>query len=221
MQRQLIERPSYFISLQGIPVLVVSTTLTKPWNARRHITLKIESVSLLLGGLTAEFENQLAVLKSKITLLEGQLEAERAKTKNLQEERDEAIRGMAGALNESEGIKSENKALKLEIVALRRQYQSNVQLPRPQGTTAAKERVKDRVESERRKDRSRAVGKREGEGDGDHSFIQVYCLIIKLTISLTKLMNCVRRSGSSELQKLASKIRNQRSPRSRIRQANH
>jgi hypothetical protein len=217
----LIERRSYSVSLQGIPVLVVSKTLTKPWRARRHITLKIEQVSLLLGGLTAEFENQLAVLKSKITLLEGQLEAERAKTKNLQEERDEAIRGMASALNESEGIKSENKALKLEIVALRRQYQTNVQLPHPQGTTAAKERVKDRVEAERKKDKSRAVGKREGEGDGDHSFIQVCCLTIKLTISLTRLMNCVRRSGSSEHQKLAPKIRNQRSPKSRIRQANH
>jgi hypothetical protein len=115
----------------------------------------------------------LTVLRSKITLLEGQLDAERAKTKNLQEERDEAISGMASALNESEGVKSENKALKLEIVALRKQYQTNVELPRPQGTTTAKERIKDRVATERRKDKSRAVRIRQGEGHGDHSFIQV------------------------------------------------
>lgn len=123
--------------------------------------------------LIVEFENQLAALKSKITLLEAQLDSEREKTKNLQEERDEAIRGMANALNESEGIKSENKALKLEIATLKKQYRNNVGLSQSQGTATAKERIKERVETERKKDKSHRKSKQESEGEGDRTFIQV------------------------------------------------
>jgi len=123
--------------------------------------------------LTVEFENQLATLKSKITLLEAQLESEREKTKNLQEERDEAIRGIANALNESEGIKSENKALKQEIATLKNQYQNKVGLSGSKSTTTAKERIRERVETERKKDKSRRRSKQESEGEGDRTFIQV------------------------------------------------
>jgi len=127
--------------------------------------------------LTVEFETQFATFKSKITLLEAQLDSEREKTKNLQEERDEAVRGMANALNEFEGIKTENRALKLEITALKKQYQNNLGLSRSQGTTTAKDRVKERVETERRKDKTRSEVRQESEGEGARTFIQVYCFV--------------------------------------------
>jgi uncharacterized phage infection (PIP) family protein YhgE len=118
-----------------------------------------------------ELENQLATLKTKITLLESQLQQERLRTRSVQEERDEAIKALAAALNESEGIKSENKVLKQQIASLRQQFEGNLK-----GTAqvTAKARVIERVESERRK-----VGvhkrhvEREPERNVAKSFIEV------------------------------------------------
>ena len=144
--------------------------------------------------LIVEFENQLAVLKSKIALLEAQLDSEREKTKNLQEERDEAVRGMANALNELEGIKSENKALKLEIATLKKQYQTNVGLSRSQNTATAKERITERVETERKKNKSLRKSKQEGEREGDRTFIQVCSSTRQAHKSPTRLKNYAERS---------------------------
>jgi chromosome segregation ATPase len=133
---------------------------------------KNESVLSLLqipSVLTVELENQLATLKSKITLLEAQLESEREKTRNLAEERDEAVQSLANVLNELESLKSENKALKMEIASLKKQLQENLKGSQAQKTGTAKERIKERVEAERRKE-----GKRNrGDGGANQSFIQV------------------------------------------------
>ena len=75
------------------------------------------------------------------------MEHERQRTKNVQEERDESVKVLASALNESEGVKSENKVLKQQIMNLKRQFDENL---KPVKVTA-RERVKERVESERRR----------------------------------------------------------------------
>jgi hypothetical protein len=110
-------------------------------------------------------------------LLEAQLDSERQKTANLQEERDEAVRSMANVLNESEGIKSENRALKCEIATLKKQYHDNLGHFRSQGSTTAKERIKERVEAERKKDKPRSDPRQESEGEAGRTFIQVCCFV--------------------------------------------
>jgi hypothetical protein len=118
--------------------------------------------------------NQLETLKSKITLLEAQLDSERERTRNLQEERDEAVEGMAIALNETAALKSENRALKAEILKLRSQSQEYAKSSQSQRESTAKERVKERVEAERRKDKSRGKRvERESDEEANRSFIQV------------------------------------------------
>jgi chromosome segregation ATPase len=90
-------------------------------------------------------------LKSKINLLEGQLESQRRRTRSVEEERDEAVKRLAASLNEFEGLKSENKNLKAQIASLRKQFEDSLkpaQVPKP----SVKDRVKERVESERKKD---------------------------------------------------------------------
>lgn len=118
--------------------------------------------------------NQLETLKSKITLLEAQLDSERERTRNLQEERDEAVEGMAIALNETAALKSENRALKAEILKLRSQLQEYAKSSQSKRESTAKERVKERVEAERRKDKSRGKRvERESDEEANRSFIQV------------------------------------------------
>jgi len=120
-----------------------------------------------------ELENQLVTLQSKIRLLEQQLDSERERTRNLQEERDEAIKGMARAINESEGIKLENRALRTEIANLKKQFQDNTRSVDSQKPTTAKERIKTRVEAERKKDAHKGRVQRDSDAAGDRSFIQV------------------------------------------------
>ena len=149
--------------------------------------------------LTIEWENQLVALKSKISLLEAQLVSERERTKRLQEERDEAVRATAQAINESEGIKSENRALKAEIANLRKQFQENTKPTQSQKPTTARERIKERVDVERRKDHARKVrGQRDAEGAGDRSFIQVFTFNSQANSSPTRSRSCVMRLESSE-----------------------
>ncbi len=121
----------------------------------------------------------MVALKSKISLLEAQLVSERERTKRLQEERDEAVRATAQAVNESEGIKSENRALKVEIANLRKQFQDTTKPAQTQKPTTARERIKERVETERKKHHAQ---KRRGQRDaeGDRSFIQVFTSTSKL-----------------------------------------
>lgn len=140
----------------------------------------------------------MVALKSKISLLEAQLISERERTKRLQEERDEAVRATAQAINESEGIKSENRALKAEIANLRKQFQENSKPVQTQKPTTAKERIKERVDAERRKDHAhKGRGQRDAEGV-DRRFIQVSASYSNTNSSPTKLRSCVMRSESSE-----------------------
>ena len=141
----------------------------------------------------------MVTLKSKISLLEAQLVSERERTKRLQEERDEAVRATAQAINESEGIKSENRALKAEIANLKKQFQENTKPAQTQKPPTARERIKERVDAERRKDHAqKGRGQPDGEGAGDRSFIQVSTSRSEANSSPTRSRNCVMRSESSE-----------------------
>jgi DNA repair exonuclease SbcCD ATPase subunit len=125
--------------------------------------------------LITELENQLVTLRSKITLLEAQLEAERERTRNLQEERDEAIRGMAKAVNECEGMRSENKALKAEIASLKKQFQDHAKHIYKPSTKTVKDRIKDEVDLERRRDLApKTRVSRETQIETNRSFIHVF-----------------------------------------------
>ena len=124
----------------------------------------------------------MATLRSKITLLEAQLESERAKARNLQEERDEAVKAMGAYSEELDNLKSDNKALRAEIVNLKRQIhetlkqtQTHTQKQKP--TTTAKERVKEQIEAERKREHAhKARVDREKEDEGNRSFIRVFHL---------------------------------------------
>lgn len=114
-------------------------------------------------------------MKSKISLIEAQLASERERAKRLQEERDEAVKATVQAINESEGIKSENRALKAEIASLRKQFQEKTKITQMPKPTTAKERIKERVEVERRKENAQKRRLRhDSDGAGDRSFIQVF-----------------------------------------------
>jgi chromosome segregation ATPase len=121
---------------------------------------------------------QLSVLKSKIQLLEEQLKLERERTRNLQEERDEAIQTAAEALEECEGVKWENKKLKVEIERLKQfgQNTKDVQSDR----LTAKERVEKRVDAER-KGRTRGEVRNDLPRKPEADIIQVMAISTKLT----------------------------------------
>lgn len=141
----------------------------------------------------------MVALKSKISLLEAQLVSERERTKRLQEERDEAVRATAQAINESERIKSENRALKSEIASLRKRFQENTKPVQSQKPTTARERIKERVDAERRKTHAqKGRGQRDAEVAADRSFIQVFTLNSQANSSPMRLRSCVMRSESSE-----------------------
>ncbi|BFZ63109.1 hypothetical protein YB2330_004229 [Saitoella coloradoensis] len=81
--------------------------------------------------------------EAKITSLERQLDADRILAKNLEEERDEAVRALAGALDDAEKLKVENERLRAEVDKLRRSVKESQE-------RSAKERIHDRVERERK-----------------------------------------------------------------------
>lgn len=126
-----------------------------------------------LRGLMAGLETQLATLRSKIVLLEEQLESERERTRSLREERDEAVRTLAVALDESQGMKTENRALRAEIATLRKHWQDNSRLDQKQRPKTAKERLKERVEVQRGKDVTWKGRHREPTVEGSGGFIDV------------------------------------------------
>jgi hypothetical protein len=135
---------------------------------------KIEWVNSLLHVTNEELENQLRTLKSKINLLEGQLESQRRRTRSVEEERDEAVKRLAASLNEFEGLKSENKNLKAQIASLRKQFEDSLkpaQVPKP----SVKDRVKERVESERKKDS--AIEKAPEHRKTEPNFINVWLFV--------------------------------------------
>jgi hypothetical protein len=139
-------------------------------------------------------DNQLAALKSKISLLEAQLQSERERVRDLQEERDEAVKGLALALNESAGIRSENKALRIEIANLKSQNGHSSGSHQPK-TTSAKERVRERVETERKRDTVNK-GKSGKHNEGNQSFVEVPLPNDKTNLSLTRLRNFGKKSES-------------------------
>ena len=144
---------------------------------------------MLMKGL----ESQLETLKSKITLIERQLASERERIRNLQEERDEAVRAAATAVAESEGMKYENNALKLEISNLRKRPQAKP--VHSQRNMTVKDRVGERVDAEK-KILSSQKGRieREHEMDKDRGFIHVSTFMIEWPdISLMKSRKCGRR----------------------------
>ena len=151
--------------------------------------------------LTAEFEHQLETLKSKITLLETLIETERERTRNLEEERDVAIKDMVRAQNEAHGIKSENKALKTEVANLRKQLHNTNNVPAPK-TSTAKERVKELVEAERKRDQSHKSHAQRDPRVERESFIRVSIRLTELISSPTKLRNCEKKSNLFEMPKV-------------------
>ena len=100
----------------------------KAFHAREKLRISLSHVDL-----TIELEHQLESMKSKIALLENLLETERDRIKNLEEERDVAVRDMVRVQNDAIGIKSENKALRTEVANLRKQVQNtSTTLPQKQ-----------------------------------------------------------------------------------------
>ena len=137
------------------------------------------SALLLKSYANEELENQLSTLKSKIGLLETQLENERRRTRNVEEERDEAVKRLANALNETEGLKSENKALKAQIASLRKQFEDSLKLSQVP-KAKVKDRVRERVEVERLKESAPKKGTDRGTGRAvDGGFIDVPCLLLR------------------------------------------
>jgi uncharacterized coiled-coil DUF342 family protein len=124
--------------------------------------------------------NQLSALKSKIGFLENQITVEREAARKLREDLDEAVKTTLKALNESDALRSENKALKAEVASLRKQLQETSKVTQTQRPTTAKERVKERVEAEKRKNHTTKGGKQHERDNPDRSFIQVFTLIIEL-----------------------------------------
>ena len=146
-----------------------------------HAREKISNLSNN-DDLTIDFEHQLETLKSRIILLETLIETERERTRNLEEERDIAIKDMVRAQNEAHGMKSENKALKTEVANLRKQLHYTNNVPTHKVSTA-KERVKELVEVERKKDQShKSRAQRDTEVERE-SFIQVSIRVTELILA--------------------------------------
>lgn len=103
--------------------------------------------------------------------------------RNLQEERDEAVSALVAVSDELDGLKSENKALRAEIVNLKRHIQETLkQTPsQQQKQTSAKERVKERVEMERKKEQKPKARHEHEKDESNRSFIRVCLGIIRLT----------------------------------------
>lgn len=61
---------------------------------------------------------------SKVDVLERQIKTNSVLVKNLEEERDEAVRALAQALNEIEGLKTANAKLQKELVISKERAQT-------------------------------------------------------------------------------------------------
>ena len=130
-------------------------------------------------------------MRSKIALLEGQLDIERERAKTLEQERDEAVSSAGRAMNEVEVLKSENRALKAEIANLKRQVQA---ASKNQHQVSVKERIKEQVEVERKKDLAhRTRVQDEKKSSAERSFVQVCHYRGDANPSLLKLRNCGKR----------------------------
>jgi chromosome segregation ATPase len=125
--------------------------------------------TLIRDDADEELDSQLSTLKSKIGLLESQLQHERERTRNVEEERDEAVKRLAAALNETEGLKSENKALKGQIAQLKNQFEDSLKISASK--ISVKDRIKERVETERKKEIP--TKKKLEHREADRSFIDV------------------------------------------------
>jgi hypothetical protein len=117
----------------------------------------------------------MATLRSKISSLEAQLKTERDRARNLQDERDEAVKALVAVSEEVDALKSENKALRAEIVHLKRQIHESLKQAQLQKPITVKERIKERVEIERKKehDQRKRVEREKKEEEANRSFIQV------------------------------------------------
>lgn len=153
---------------------VVLETRMKLLNDRKHLKLKTEWVVRTRSYLFRT-QSQMATLRSKISLLEAQLKTERDRARNLQDERDEAVKALVAVSEEVDALKSENKALKAEIVNLKRQIHESLKQAQLQKPITVKERIKERVEIERKKehDQRKRVEREKKEEEGNRSFIQV------------------------------------------------
>jgi hypothetical protein len=161
-----------------------------------HAREKISNLSNN-DDLTVDFEHQLETLKSRIILLETLIETERERTRNLEEERDIAIKDMVRAQNEAHGMKSENKALKTEVANLRKQLHNTNDVPTHKASTA-KERVRELVEAERKKDQShKSRAQRDTEVERE-SFIHV-------SICVTELILARRNRGTTKRNQISSR----------------
>ncbi|GAO49258.1 hypothetical protein SAICODRAFT_26956 [Saitoella complicata NRRL Y-17804] len=111
-------------------------------------------------------ESNVRGLEAKIASLERQLDADRVLAKNLEEERDEAVRALAGALDDAEKLKVENERLRAEVDKLRRSVKESQE-------RSAKDRIHERVERERKvKPQARQVQIEVVEDDDDvESFV--------------------------------------------------
>jgi regulator of replication initiation timing len=155
----------------------------------------------------------LETLKSKITLLETLIETERQRTRNLEEERDVAIKDMVRAQNEAHGMKSENKALRTEVANLRKQLHDGNSVP-VQKPFSAKERVKELVEAERKREQSHKSRVQPDTEVVRESFI-------KVNIFLAKLIVAGRNRGTAKRNQISSRYQSQgRFRKTRAHEAN-
>jgi len=130
-------------------------------------------------------------LRSKIVLLEGQLDIERERAKTLKQERDEAVSSAGRAMNEVEVLKSENRTLKAEIANLKRQVQGAL---KNQHQVSVKERIKEQVEVERKKDLAhRTRVQDEKKISAERGFVRVCHYRNDANPSLLRSRNCGKR----------------------------
>ena len=156
-----------------------------------HAKEKISILSIKEKRLKEELENQLHTLRSKIVLLEGRLDIERERARRLEQERDEAVSSAGRAMNEVEALKSENRALKAEIANLKRHVQ---EASRNQHQVSVKERIKEQVDAERKKDLThRTRVQDEKKISAERSFVQVCRYQCEANPSLLRSRNCGKR----------------------------
>jgi len=141
----------------------------------------------------------LSVLKSKINLLEEQLKLERERTRNLQEERDEAIQTAVKAMEECEGVKWENKTLKVEMERLRQYGQDTKRVQQEKPTV--KERIHKRLDAERKLRARTGDYQHDLPRKPEENFIQVFTVFDSVKNRPMRSRRCAGKSNFSEAPK--------------------
>ena len=134
---------------------------------------KRESVQPLAMSLIIELENKIATLKSKIALLEVQLESERQRIRQIQLERDNAIQRLSVMQRENHQLKTENTALRTAVADVPKFPVDHTGQAHLQGTERLKDPQTKKAILVQGKD-----GRRQTEAQKENGVIQVSDFVI-------------------------------------------